>query len=122
MSPVELGYSLSGESVTSVTAQDGILATVDTPAGRAFASVDKQGKSWFTRISLHERFGTLFPHERPNPYNSKPPHLYHGFVSIFEFWRLPKLSKIREERRTNTYATPEGEVVIYARATTDPST
>jgi len=61
MSHVELSYTLDGEQKETVSAEDGVLARLETPAGVALAKVRPQGKKWIDKTPLVNRVGTKFP-------------------------------------------------------------
>ena len=115
MAPVELEYSLNGESKEKIAAEDGVTARIDTPAGPVFAKVKRQGKNWLTRCPLVDRIGAKFPSDPEHiPYSTRTDGLHYHVNSIFDPL-IPSRRKMREAKKltkTKKYSTSQGEVVI----------
>lgn len=119
MSPIELSYSLNGKEVDKVVAEDGVVANLGTPAGVARAKVEVEEKSWFNRMALADRVGSLFPSDLTFvTYSTRADGLNYRVNSIFDLLipSIRKLLKAKEVIREKKYATIEGEVIITATA------
>ena len=109
MAPVELEFSLNGKPKEKVVAEDGEIAVLDTPVGKAFAKLQPPEKIRLLRSSVSERLGTKFPLDPPFiPYHTRMDGLHYKPSPRKELRKAPIIVRVKR------YTTPEGELVIEA--------
>jgi len=117
MSPVELGYSLNGTPQKKITAEDGVMAILETPAGLALAKMLPNGNTRLTRQPVVNRLGHLFPEDPPYiPYSTRTDKLHYRPDSIFDFL-IPRMREMGHWKRASiskTLQTEQGTVEIVA--------